>query len=101
MRGSYLMREWEIPHLTKIVKDALRQVEGNMGSKFDFTRMDICPYDISTILTEFLGFEEEDLDANFKDFWYVFTHPKYSENARLFIHVNIDTLECKMFYEEE
>lgn len=101
MRGSYQMREWEIPHLTKIMEEALRQVEGKMGNKFDFTRMDICPYNISTILTEYLGFEEEDPDENNKDYWYVFTHPTYPENARLFIHVNIDTLECKMFYEEE
>lgn len=100
MRGSYQMREWEVPHLTKIIEAAVKEVENNPDREFDFTNMDICPSNISDIL-ETLGYEEEDIDENSKDFWYIFTHSKYPEDAYLYLHVNIDTLKCDLVYEKE
>lgn len=101
MRGSYTMRDWEIPYLTKIIGDAVQEVENNPGSKFDFTSRDICPSNISDILTNQLGFEFEDEDANHLDFWFIFRKTDYKDDAYLYLHVNIDTLEVDMFYEED
>lgn len=99
MRGKYGMREWEVPHLTKIVQEAVRFCESHPGEKYDLTEINICPHNVSEILGT-MGYDEEDKEDNFMDFWFIFFGPNY-EDAYLYLYVSIATLEMYLLYEKQ
>lgn len=100
MRGAYRMREWEVEHLTKIVKEAIEFCEKHPGETYDFTRMDICPYNIHQILTEQFGYEMHEVYAGCMDISKQYFHPSW-ETTEYLLHVciNVDTFDLFMIKE--
>ena len=56
-------------------------------------------FNISEILRT-MGYDEEDREDNFMDFWFVFFGPNY-EDAYLYLYVSIATLEMYLLYEKQ
>jgi hypothetical protein len=95
MRGSYRMMDWELEK----VKSLLVKSINNLASGYDvidFTREDMCPYNLRQGL-EALGFVYEDREDNNYDFWWYFTNKEYY----LCITFNAESFSLKMFFVEE
>lgn len=99
MIGSYRMMDWEREHLTRTIGVAIQSLRDGTRKEIDMTGSDICPANVSTIMTEHLGFEEEDIDENFCDFWFIFHHPNDPDNLYFYLQVDVQTFEMKLFME--
>ena len=95
MRGSYRMMDWELEKVKTLLEKGIKDLEAGYEI-IDFTREDVCPYNLREGL-EALGYIYEDREDNNYDFWWYFTNKEHY----LCITFNAESFSLKMFFVEE
>lgn len=95
MRGSYRMMDWELEKVKTLLKKGIKDLEAGYEI-IDFTREDVCPYNLREGL-EALGYTYEDREDNNYDYWWYFVN----KHHYLCITFNAESFNLKMFFVEE
>jgi hypothetical protein len=95
MRGSYRMMDWELEKVKSLLVKGIKDLEAGYEI-IDFTREDVCPYNLRVGL-EALGYIYEDREDNNYDYWWYFVN----KHHYLCITFNAESFNLKMFFVEE
>lgn len=95
MRGSYRMMDWELEKVKTLLEKGIKELEAGYEI-IDFTREDVCPYNLREGL-EALGYIYEDREDNNYDYWWYFVN----KHHYLCITFNAESFNLKMFFVEE
>lgn len=95
MRGSYRMMDWELEKVKILLEKGIKDLEAGYEI-IDFTREDVCPYNLRKGL-EALGYIYEDREDNNYDYWWYFVN----KHHYLCITFNAESFNLKMFFVEE
>lgn len=95
MRGSYRMMDWELEKVKTLLEKGIKDLETGYEI-IDFTREDVCPYNLREGL-EALGYIYEDREDNNYDYWWYFVN----KHHYLCITFNAESFNLKMFFVEE
>lgn len=95
MRGSYRMMDWELEKVKTLLEKGIKDLEAGYEI-IDFTREDVCPYNLREGL-EALGYIYEDREDNNYDYWWYFVN----KHHYLCITFNAESFNLKMFFVEE
>lgn len=95
MRGSYRMMDWELEKVKTLLEKGIKNLEAGYEI-IDFTREDVCPYNLREGL-EALGYIYEDREDNNYDYWWYFVN----KHHYLCITFNAESFNLKMFFVEE
>lgn len=95
MRGSYRMMDWELEKVKTLLEKGIKDLETGY-EMIDFTREDVCPYNLREGL-EALGYIYEDREDNNYDYWWYFVN----KHHYLCITFNAESFNLKMFFVEE
>ena len=95
MRGSYRMMDWELEKVKTLLEKGIKDLEAGYEI-IDFTREDVCPYNLREGL-EALGYIYEDREDNNYDYWWYFVN----KHHYLCITFNAEFFNLKMFFVEE
>ena len=95
MRGSYRMMDWELEKVKTLLEKGIKDLEAGY-EMIDFTREDVCPYNLREGL-EALGYIYEDREDNNYDYWWYFVN----KHHYLCITFNAESFNLKMFFVEE
>lgn len=95
MRGSYRMMDWELEKVKTLLEKGIKDLEAGYEI-IDFTREDVCPYNLREGL-EALGYIYEDREDNNYDYWWYFIN----KHHYLCITFNAESFNLKMFFVEE
>ena len=95
MRGSYRMMDWELEKVKTLLEKCIKDLEAGYEI-IDFTREDVCPYNLREGL-EAVGYIFEDREDNNYDYWWYFVN----KHHYLCITFNAESFNLKMFFVEE
>ena len=95
MRGSYRMMDWELEKVKTLLEKGIKDLEAGYEI-IDFTREDVCPYNLREGL-EALSYIYEDREDNNYDYWWYFVN----KHHYLCITFNAESFNLKMFFVEE
>lgn len=95
MRGSYRMMDWELEKVKTLLEKGIKDLEAGYEI-INFTREDVCPYNLREGL-EALGYIYEDREDNNYDYWWYFVN----KHHYLCITFNAESFNLKMFFVEE
>ena len=95
MRGSYRMMDWELEKVKTLLEKGIKDLEAGY-EMIDFTREDVCPYNLREGLKA-LGYIYEDREDNNYDYWWYFVN----KHHYLCITFNAESFNLKMFFVEE
>lgn len=95
MRGSYRMMDWELEKVKTLLEKGIKNLEAGYEI-IDFTREDVCPYNLREGL-EALGYIYENREDNNYDYWWYFVN----KHHYLCITFNAESFNLKMFFVEE
>ena len=95
MRGSYRMMDWELEKVKTLLEKGIKDLEAGYEI-IDFTREDVCPYNLREGL-EALGYIYEDREDNNYDYWWYFAN----KHHYLCITFNAESFNLEMFFVEE
>ena len=95
MRGSYRMMDWELEKVKTLLEKGIKDLEAGYEI-IDFTREDVCPYNLREGL-EALGYIYENREDNNYDYWWYFVN----KHHYLCITFNAESFNLKMFFVEE
>ena len=95
MRGSYRMMDWELEKVKTLLEKGVKDLEAGY-EMIDFTREDVCPYNLREGL-EALGYIYEDREDNNYDYWWYFVN----KHHYLCVTFNAESFNLKMFFVEE